>query len=201
MSRPLIAALCVAATLAGCQKAAAPPPAPIATNVAPANTAPAAQAAAPNDAADAKAFLQGLYDHYKTSQNNSFSPFGASETQVFDPDTVALLGADRKALKGELGEIDGDWLCDCQDFASLKATIAVQSATPTTATATSDFVDVGMPGQGARHDQFQLVKVNGAWRIHDIKSSDEGWLRATLTKEIKSLKASGNPVGSPDEAP
>ena len=201
MSRPLIAALCGAAALAGCQKAAAPPPAPIATNVAPTNTAPAAQPTAPSDAADAKAFLQGLYDHYKSSQNNSFSPFGASETQVFDPGMIALLAADRKALQGELGEIDGDWLCDCQDFASLKATVAVQSATPTAAAATSDFVDVGMPGQGPRHAQFQLVKVNGAWRIHDIKSGDEGWLRATLTKEIKSLKAGGNAVSGPDEAP
>ena len=198
MSRRLIAALCVAAALAGCQKASAPP---IATNAPPANMAPTAQAMPDADAADAKAFLQGLYDHYKSSKNNTFSMFDANQKQVFDPDMIALLAADQKALKGELGEIDGDWLCDCQDFASLKATIAVQSATPTTATATSDFVDVGMPGQGPRHAQFQLVKVNGAWRIHDIKSGDQGWLRATLTKEIKSLKAGGNPVGSPDEAP
>ena len=83
----------------------APPAAPAATNAA--ATAPDAA-----DAADAKAFLTGLYAHYQSNNNNNFQMFDANVRDVFDPDTIALLKTDQKALKGELGEIDGDWLCD-----------------------------------------------------------------------------------------
>jgi len=188
-----------AATLVGCQKAAPPAPANAAM---PANAAAAAPAAVPAaatpDAAAAKAFLEGLYANYKTSENNTFQMFDKDAKAVFDDDMIALLAADQKALKGDLGEIDGDWLCDCQDFASLKATIKVQSATPTTATATSDFVDVGIPGDAGHHEQFQLVKTSVGWRIHDIKTSDEPWLRQMLTNEIKQLKSGHKPDSSSD---
>src|SRR6516225_1011995 len=83
--------------LAACQKPAAP-----ASNAA----APAANAAAPasgasaKDAADVTAFLQGLYAHYKTSQNNNFQMFDANAGEVFDADFVRLMAADQKVLKG-----------------------------------------------------------------------------------------------------
>ena len=185
-------ALVGALALAAChQKPGTPANAVTQTNGA--ATASAANAVVPitdtADAADATAYLQSLYDHYKSSKNNSFQMFDANVREVFDADTIRLLDADEKALKGDLGVIDGDWLCDCQDFVSLKTTIAVQSASPTEARATSDFVDTGMPGQGARHDEIALVKENGRWRIHDIKAGDEEWLRKQLQDEIKSLGA------------
>ncbi|MBV9996328.1 MAG: DUF3828 domain-containing protein [Caulobacteraceae bacterium] len=159
----------------------------------PAAAAPA-PAAAPNpDAASAKAFLEGLYAHYASAKDNTFQPFDANVHEVFDPDMVRLLDADTKALKGELGDIDGDWLCQCQDFVSLRAAIAVQSAAPTEAKATADVTDLGMPGEKSRHDAFDLVKVGGAWRIHDIVTPDQGSLRQTLLDEIKRLKAGGRP--------
>ncbi len=210
MTRAAAAALLGAALLAACQKA--PPPA----NAAPANTA-ASNAAASNatpfnpaesaasadkaDAADAKAFLESLYAHYKSSKNNTFNMFDTNKREVFDPDTIALLAADTKALKGDLGAIDGDYLCDCQDFVSLQTTVKVQSATPTSAKATADFTDVGMPGQGARHAAFDLLKVNGAWRIHDISNPDQPSLRQTLQTEIASLKNGTTKPVSGDEAP
>src|SRR5690348_1353240 len=128
---PAIAAALAALALAACQKQA---PA-AAANVASPRTASAAD---PN-AVGAKAFLDGLYAHYKTSENNNFQMFDANAREVFDPDTLALLAADQKALKGELGDIDGDWLCDCQDFVSLKSQVTVTSATPTAAKAHADF--------------------------------------------------------------
>jgi hypothetical protein len=187
-------ALAVAVFLAGCHPAAAPansapPPAPAApaTNTAPAPT-PVADTA---DAADAKAFLEGLYAHYKTNTDNSFNMYGASKRQVFDPDVIALLAADQKALKGDVGVLDSDWLCGCQDFVSLQTTIAVQSATPTTAEATADFRDTGMSDDKPGHESFDLVKVGSAWRIHDIHTDDTPSLRKALSDEIKSLQAGG----------
>ena len=190
---------------AGCKQPAPPAPAP--TNAAPAaaatNAAPAAAAPADTaDAADAKAFLDGLYAHYKTSKNNNFNMFDANAKEVFDADTIALLKRDEKALNGELGTIDGDWLCDCQDFVSLQATVTVTAATPTTAKASSDFKDTGMPDQGVRHDDFDLVKTPAGWRIHDVTTRGEQSLRTQLTDEIKTLKTeAANATSSKDEAP
>jgi hypothetical protein len=173
--------LAAALSVAACQKAATPAPPP----------------AADASAASAKAFLEGLYAHYKSSENNTFQMFGANEADVFDADTIALLKDDERLLKGELGDIDGDWLCDCQDFVSLKSRVTVRAAAPTTAKAHADFEDVGMPGQGARHADFELVRTNGAWRIHDITTPGEPSLRNTLQTEIARLKVG---KGSPPRA-
>jgi|HubBroStandDraft_1064217.scaffolds.fasta_scaffold65243_2 hypothetical protein len=196
----VLAGLAGAAALAACSQAPPANNAAPASNAAPApdNAAPAA--AATSDAADAKAFLDGLYDHYK-SYSTTFQPYDRNAKDVFDPDMIALLAADRKALKGDLGTLDGDLICDCQDYVSLKTTITVEAATPTTASATASFIDTGMKGdEGPRHAAFQLVKVNGAWRIHDIKAGDQDWLRKQLTDEIKDLK-SAKSEHAPDDAP
>lgn len=200
----------LAMTAAGCQK-----PAPAATNAATntaaaasANTAPPAAPAVADakDAADVKAFLDGLYAHYKTSKGATFNMFDTDARSVFDADTIALLKADTKALKGDLGVIDGDWLCACQDFESIQATVTVQSASPTAAKASSDFRDTGMqdqPDRALRHDDFDLVKTPAGWRIHDITTRGEQSLRTQVSAEIQQLKAGGNAVSSnaKDEAP
>ena len=145
-----------------------------------------------------KAFLEGVYAHYKTSKDNTFAPFDANQTDVLDPDTIALMKADEKALNGELGDIDGDWLCDCQDYQSIKATITVQSASATTAKATSDFKDVDDPSPKPRHDTFDLVKTPAGWRIHDMGTEDQPSLRKVLQDEIAKLKAGGKASGGSD---
>jgi hypothetical protein len=193
--------LALALALAACQKPAsnATPP-PVVTNTAPAAAAPATPTAAAtgSDAADAKAFLDGLYAHYKTSKDNTFAPFDANQAEVLDPDTMALMKADDKALNGELGDIDGDWLCDCQDFQSITATVTVQSATPTSAKATADFHDVIDTDSKPKHDTFDLVKTPAGWRIHDMGTADQPSLRKVLQDEITRMKAGGKPTGGGD---
>ncbi len=187
--------LALAMALMACQKSASNAPAsapPVETNAPPVAAAPAA---ASGDAADAKAFLDGLYAHYKTSKDNTFAPFDANQGDVLDPDTIALMKADEKALHGELGDIDGDWLCDCQDFESITASVSVQSATPTEAKATADFRDtMDGPTGAAKHDTFDLVKTTAGWRIHDMGTADQPSLRKVLQDEIARLKAGGKPV-------
>jgi hypothetical protein len=194
MRTRIILALVAALALAGCHKRHREAP--------PDDIADSAQTAAPaTDADTPQAFLTGLYAHYKTSKTDTFEPFGANKAEVFDADTVALMDEDAKVLKGELGEVDGDLLCDCQDFVSLQSQVAVQSATPTAAEATADVHDVGMPGMDPRHIQFKLSKTNGVWRIHDIKADSQDWLRQMLATEVKSVKAGGPRVPDPGEAP
>jgi hypothetical protein len=196
LGRAAIAAVVTAGFgLAGCQKAAnnaVETPAAIATNAPPA--ASASQAVS-SDADDVKAFLDSLYAHYKTSQNDTFQPFDGSASGVLDPDTQALMKADETALNGEVGAIDADWLCQCQDFTSITAKVTVQAATPTTAKATSDFHDVGDTSAKPRRDTFDLVKTPAGWRIHDMGTDDQPSLRKVLQDEIKQLKSEPKPAG------
>jgi hypothetical protein len=191
--------------LVGCQKAAtAANPADAggsnAASVASATPAAPATQAAPAgldqaSAAEAQAFLAGLYAHYKTSKGDTFDMFDA-KSGVFDADTTKLLAEDARALKGDLGVIDGDWLCACQDFVSLQAKITILGATPTTAKAESEFVDVGMTDpkdRAPRHDRFDLVKEAGHWRIHDVQTAGaDQSLRQMVEKEIADLKKHPN---------
>jgi hypothetical protein len=200
-------ALALAALIAGCK----PPATNTASNAAAANVATAAavntasnatlSAAGGSDAADAKAFLDGLYAHYLTSNNNTFQMFDANVAEVFDADTIALLKADAKGNHGEVGAIDGDWLCNCQDFTRIVATVTVQSATPNSATAIADYSDSGEPNSPKQEDSFDLVKVNGAWRIHDMTIKGQGpSLRTTLQKEIASFGPGGRNERAIDDA-
>ncbi|MFI4933884.1 MAG: DUF3828 domain-containing protein [Caulobacterales bacterium] len=192
-------ALGAALALGACSKPA-PSNAPAASaNAAAAAVPPPAFSAAPSaDATDAKAFLDGLYARYQSTKDNNFNPMSDDAPKVFDKPMLKLLKDEQTALKGELGAIDGDWLCACQDFVSLKATVVVQSATATTAKATADFTDTGMPGEAARHNAFDLVKEDGFWRIHDVQNGADPSLRKTLTDEIASLAKGGKSVSGGD---
>ena len=190
-------ALASALILAGCSK---PAPATTAASAAsPAAVAAATSAAPPTGqpAADAKAFLEGLYAHYKSAKDHSFSPMDAAAREVFDPELIQLMADDSKVLKGEVGAIDGDFLCDCQDYETINATVAVQSATPTTAKATADFKVFDQ----THHNSFDLVNVNGAWRIHDVTEAGQPSLRTMLRDEIRDMSKATPKKGNPNVAP
>lgn len=205
--RTVVLASIAAALLAlgACQKAA---PGQGAVSAAVNGATPVSTAAAPvgpGDAAGAdapgpKAFLEGLYAHYKSSSSTgtTWAPMDANVREVFDPDTVALLAADTKALKGELGDIDGDWLCDCQDWGSIAATVTITSQTATTAKAVADFHDTQIPDDTPKRDTFELVKTPAGWRIHDMATPNDPSLRHVLTREIAALKTGGRPLSAPD---
>lgn len=185
-------AFAAALVLGACQKAG---PTADAANAAatalPAGTPVSTAGAASADAGSPKAFLEGLYAHYKASSSTgtSWAPMDANVKEVFDPDTVALLAADTKALKGELGEIDGDWLCDCQDWGSIVATVTVTSQTPTAAKAEAVFRDTQVPDEKGKRDTFDLVKTRAGWRIHDMGTPQDPSLRHVLTTEMAGLKS------------
>lgn len=200
------AAMLVAlAALASCSKPAATTPASTsATSAAPPATS-VAPAVGGKDAAEAKAFLEGLYARYATppTGKNAFAPMDKDAKAVFDTSMIQLLDKDAK-LNGpdEVGFIDGDWLCDCQDYDKIAATVTVQSATATTARARVDFKVF----DETHHNAFDLVKENGAWRVHDVQEVDaktpQQALRGGLEADIAQLQTSkGKGKPNPDEAP
>jgi hypothetical protein len=218
MQRPIGFALATglaALTLVACQKPASPPA--NAANAAPAAAKmtvtsivapppPPGAAAAPTgpDADAAKAFLDGIYAHYKTNSTSSkWAPMDSNAREVFDPALAKLLADDTKALAGQgVGDIDSDWLCDCQDWGVLTAAVTITSASPTEAKAVATLKDSQVSDDGVqRRDTFDLVKTPAGWRIHDMGTRDEPSLRDVLTKEIAELKAEksqpANQTGGP----
>ncbi|HXC55250.1 MAG TPA: DUF3828 domain-containing protein [Rhizomicrobium sp.] len=142
-----------------------------------------AAGAAP-DAASARAFVQKIYAHYPQPANGPvFSPTDKNAADVFDPGMVALFKEDVRLAKGEVGFVDADPLCQCQDDSGLKAKIL--SVTMKGAGAAIAVVDLRFPGGGPNPLTLHLVAVNGAWRIADLSSKDTASYRADFIKANK----------------
>jgi hypothetical protein len=142
---------------------------------APAMGAPAAQGSP-------RAFVAWIYSHYPAPEHSAFDPMGRSAAQVFDPPMVALLREDSRLAGGEVGAIDADLFCQCQDDAGLKA--HVDDVRTTGPAAASAVVALAYPGDAQAGPPsritLSLVLLNGRWRVHDIASADTPSLRSML---------------------
>jgi len=139
----------------------------------------ASAAAAPS----ARAFVAWIYGHYPIPETSHFEPMGRSAPQVWDAGMVALLKEDSRLAGGEVGFIDADEFCQCQDDGGMKSRIAdVQSTGPASAVA---HVTLSYPGEAGGAPQtvtLYLVLVKGQWRVHDLGNHDNPSLRADLIK-------------------
>jgi len=123
---------------------------------------PVAADVAADPAGEAKAFVVKLYGAY---HGNGPDYLGRNAAQVFSPRLLALIRRDRALTpKGDVGALDGDPICDCQDFGISKLAVAVRPMTPDHAQATVRFVNLGTP------ETVRLDLVSGAagWRIDNI---------------------------------
>lgn len=143
------------------------------------------------DLSGARAFLTAVYSHYprpiSIPANQSFDPTGRSAAAVFDPSTVALIREDQRLSKGEVGALDGDPICDCQDDGGLVvAMIAmrIEDANHAAATVTLEFSHTSP--RDIHILRFKLVHRLGRWRIHDIATKDTPSLRELLLRSIRS---------------
>src|SRR5262245_38727285 len=66
-----------------------------------------------SDTAGAEKFLRGVYAHYRDS--NAPAP-EIKDEDIYDAPLLALMAADSEAADGEVGYLDGDPMCDCQDY-------------------------------------------------------------------------------------
>ena len=145
------------------------------------------------DLAGAKTFLAQLYAHYPArSGAKPFDPLGRSAASIFDPSFVALLREDaRLTPAGDIGAIDWDPICGCQDDEGMKTRIGtIRPVGPSAATA---LVDVRFPGV-ATPDRIELDLIvdHGQWRIRDVRTKDVPSLRADLIKSNRAAAAKGH---------
>lgn len=146
---------------------------------APAATPAAAPAQAP------RAFVEDLYSQYRKDEN--FSPF-ANQAQWFDPELMAAIKEDEDLTpEGEVGFVDGDPICSCQDSSGMSAAVqGVEQTSPTTAVAT---VNLWANTPDERPLKLNLVAVNGQWRVHDVTDSEGASFLEALRKANAEARA------------
>lgn len=152
-------------------------------------TAPAIPAAA-QDAASAKTFLQSVYALY--AKNGK----GATLTgRYYDSTLLRLVATDDKLNAGDIGVLEGDPVCGCQDWKGIwDLAIEVQMETPARILAHVTFA-LSAPKARRKDDlrklEITLVPERGQWRIYNILDQSDPKapfdLRKELEKDIASL--------------
>jgi hypothetical protein len=111
----------------------------------------------------AKAFTTALYSAYATGSPDYV---GANPERTFSPELLALIRKDQaNTPAGEVGILDGDPICDCQDAEGLKLT-DVKVVEAGKGAARADVV-LAFPSE-TRSISLDLVAVGGEWRVGDV---------------------------------
>ena len=138
----------------------------------------AALAHQPTAAATPRGFIAQVYAGYRRPNYNPLDRLD----KTFAPELAAAIREDARLAKGEVGYLDGDPLCDCQDY--LKVTATIRSLTRPTPRQASARACVAL-GVDQPHDlRLELVQTPAGWRIADVVSS-QGSLLAGLKKSNK----------------
>jgi hypothetical protein len=118
--------------------------------------------------ADAETFTRKLYSAY--ANNGEPDYLGPQAGRVFSPRLLGLIRRDERLTpKGDVPELDGDPICDCQDPGGMNGLhVEVSGAGPGRATAKVRFRLDTEP----RALTLDLVSVGGRWRVDDVHSQD-----------------------------
>jgi hypothetical protein len=127
--------------------------------------------AAPAFAVDpaAKAFVEGLYRTYPTSEEGLDIKPGAKAARYFTASTATLVAKDQDhaAERGDVGRLGSDPLVTAQDWAATKIDIVVQDgARPDRARARASFKFPGEEKQTVI--ALDLMKTSAGWRVSDV---------------------------------
>jgi hypothetical protein len=143
----------------------------------------AAAAAAQPQAETPRAFMERLYAAYRDSD---FSPFDHPE-RVFAPKLLAAIEEDSRLNQGEVGYLDGDPVCQCQDASGLKTTITRVRLLGRDKASVG--VSIGLTGYPPRPATFSLVRTPAGWRIADVWSPDEPSMLKGIEKANREARA------------
>jgi hypothetical protein len=122
------------------------------------------------------AFLERLYARY---HSQDYSPL-ARPRRIFAAPLVAAIAEDARLSGDEVGYMDSDPLCQCQDPAGLRPHIGPVRR-PTAASATAAIV-LTFDGSDRREISVRLVRTGSGWRVADIATADEPSLLESLRR-------------------
>jgi hypothetical protein len=133
--------------------------------------------AASHPAESPAAFVRRIYAGYSHSGYNPL----ATPDDVFSPKLVAAIQKDSSG--GEVGYLDGDPLCDCQDYDRVSAPI-LSIKQPNSRSANAK-VHVTLGPKEVRDLTLSLVLTASGWRIADVIGTDGH----SLLKELQHSNA------------
>lgn len=140
------------------------------------------------DAASAKSFLVSVYQHYQHGANG-VDLDGPRAALYFHSSLLALMRADDKANAGEVGVLDGDPVCGCQDWDGIwDLKIEVQLKDQTHAQALVSFALFGPKNRTSdslRKLQITLVPERGSWHIYNVVDQSRPDAPFDLRKELQ----------------
>jgi hypothetical protein len=127
----------------------------------------AALLAAAPAAESPRAFVERIYAGYRDSD---YSPL-ARPRLVFAPPLVAAIREDSRLSRDEVGYMDADPLCQCQDPTGLRPRVD-EVVRPTRFTAIAR-VRLDLGGSDRRELRLRLVRTAAGWRVADVVTADE----------------------------
>ncbi len=116
---------------------------------------------------EARAFTLGLYRAYA---HGSPDVLGPQAGDIFARPLLDLIRQDQTSTPaGDVGTLDGDPICDCQDAADVsRVSVEVSRLSPSKAKARVRFALAGEP----RTVRLDLTAVAGRWRVEDVRTKD-----------------------------
>ena len=112
-------------------------------------------------------FVERLYAGYR---DENYSPFEHSQ-RIFARRLNAAISEDERLAHGEVGFLDGDPLCACQDTGGMHSRVVSVSTARRSATA---HVLVRWGGTSDKRDiELKLVRTAAGWRVNDVGTADE----------------------------
>jgi Protein of unknown function (DUF3828) len=131
-----------------------------------------------------RGFIERLYANYR---HESYSPFVHPE-RVFAPKLLAAIREDERLAHGEVGYLDGDPICQCQDADGMRSSI--QSIARTGPSSSTARILIRFGDSTDRRDlKLSLFRTESGWRIADVNSADEPSLLAALEKANREARA------------
>jgi hypothetical protein len=117
-------------------------------------------------------FVRHLYAGYAPGKKPVAFDY-PDAAQIVDKPLLKLLRRDDETSKGEVGALDYDPVCQCQDWGPFTL-LSVKIVSSTAASAVVDATFRNFEGRNADHQtvRFDLVRTGDGWRIHDIHSRD-----------------------------
>ena len=138
--------------------------------------------AAAQTAETPRQFVTRAFAGYRSA---SFNPLDKPE-RWFAPRLIAAIRDDAKLAHGEVGYVDGDPVCQCQDAAGMRPSVTAVAQHGANATVR---VTIGWEHDPARPATFILVRTKAGWRIADVGSADEPSLLSAIETSNRKLKA------------
>jgi hypothetical protein len=128
----------------------------------------ASPVAAKPTAASAEAFLAKLYKPYEAEPTQTVDVLERPEL-YFESRLVQAMQADSDAAakRGDAPELDGDPICDCQDYTPFRPTIG-----PIKLSGNHADVTVRFNNGNERELFYSLIATRKGWRIFDIRTRD-----------------------------